>query len=171
MFILETTPTFVWVLIPVFAALSAVSIVLMGSSIAAGLEGKIGSKAKNTASIALSAIVLAVSLPGFCFVMVQDNSIETFNNPYSASDEQRSELRLDTSEVEKTIAEALNIDKAEVEAVTEVGRKARNGDMVDFTAVEEGKLIEGKFYFTETTLEILVSGETDIIEHVSISTK
>ena len=54
--------------------------------------------------------------------------------------------------------------------MTIVRRNIINGDMTDFVAVEDGKIIDGKFYFTENTLEILVSGENDVIEHVSIST-
>lgn len=170
MFILETTPSFVWILISIIAAFLILAIVLSGI-LAHRLDNNIGNRTKNNVSMTLCFVVIAVNVVGLGFTFNQIGSIpETYNNPHSVNEEQRSDLKLSTSEVEKTIAEALKIDKAEVEATNEVGRKAQRGDMVDFVAVEEGKLIDGKFYFTEDSLEILVSGETDIVEHVSIST-
>lgn len=103
--------------------------------------------------------------------------VETFDNPYSANeaaddDGRRANLvSTKTEEVEKKISQSLDVDKVEVESKAEVRRNIINGNMTDFVAVEDGKIIDGKFYFTETTLEILVSGENDIIEHVSISTE
>ena len=170
MFILETTPSFVWILLSIIAAFLILGIALSGI-FANRLDNNVGNRTKNVISVILGFAITIGCSAGLALTLNQTGSVaETFNNPYSVNEEQRSDLKLSTSEVEKTIAEALNIDKAEVEATNEVGRKAQRGDMVDFVAVEEGKLIEGKFYFTEETLEILVSGETDIVEHVSIST-
>lgn len=145
------------------------------------ISGNIHKKQKNMTKSENAYLVIFLSsaiLAGILFAAGHLNPVvETFDNPYSAreaaDDDGRRANLLDvkTEEIEKKISQSLDVDKVEVESRAEVRYNIIKDNMTDFVAVEDGKIIDGKFYFTENTLEILVSGENDIIEHVSISTE
>lgn len=136
------------------------------------IDNNVGNRATNIVSLTIGLVIALTGISGLIFTTNTQfkSTTETLNNPYSVNEEQRSKLTLVLDETEKTIAEALEVDKVEVEVKNRVDQNAAQGNMVDFVAVEEGKLIDGKFYFTEETLEILVTGESDLVEHISVPT-
>ena len=164
MFVLEMTPE--WMLPVIFSSL------LTGVFLFAGMSWFAGSNddSKSTFLTVAATLLVSGSIVLAIYNYVNPN-LETVDNPYAVSEEQRAKLELDHTALQEKIVEALDVDKVELVDYDSALAKSRAGNMVDFTAVEEGALVEGKFYFTETTLEILVSGEADIVEHVSISTQ
>lgn len=169
MFILESSPWFVIPLGIAGVALMAVFIVLGMSAL---FDDQDNFKNKKSVICSIILFVFAANSAGISiYGASQKNSVEeTFNNPYSVNEEDRDNLRVQTSEIEKSIEEAIELDKVQIDETREISNYIKQGDMVDFEAVEEGKLVEGKFYFTENSLEILTTGESDIVEHVSIPT-
>lgn len=166
MFVLEVPP--VW-MAPVICASLLTGIILLVGMLSFANRNDDSNRGTEILTIVS---VLLISASGVLTIYNHVNpNLETVDNPYAVSEEQREKLELDHTALQEKIVEALDVDKVELVDYDSALVKSRAGNMVDFTAVEEGTLVEGKFYFTETTLEILVSGEADIVEHVSISTK
>ena len=173
MFIVEFFPAWIGLLIAALFAIAVLFFVVLIISLKIHKKQKDMTKGETAYSII---VVLSFVFAALLSIVGHGNPVvETFDNPYSANeaadDGRRANLvSTKTEEVEKKISQSLDVDKVEVESKAEVGHNIINGNMTDFVAVEDGKIIDGKFYFTENTLEILVSGENDVIEHVSIST-
>lgn len=175
MFIVEFFPVWMKFLAMVLLAIFVLFALILIISFSLHKKREEITKSEN---VSLVMFFSSAILMGVFFVAGHLNpAVETFDNPYSAreaaDDDGRRANLIDTKidEVEKKISQSLDVDKVEVDSTTEVRINVSNGNMTDFVAVEDGKIIDGKFYFTENTLEILVSGENDIIEHVSISTE
>lgn len=166
MFVLEITPE--WMPPVIFSSL------FTGVFLFVGMISFANRNDDRDGMSVLLAIVSVVLISGSGILTIYNHvnpNLKTVDNPYAVSEEQRVKLELDQDTLEEKIVEALDVDKVELVDYDSALTKSRAGNMVDFTAVEEGTLVEGKFYFTETTLEILVSGEADIMEHVSIATE
>jgi len=171
MFILTTTPIWAIVLLVIGSLMF-----LIGGIITVNICVDLTEGLLRKLALFLGLIVI---VPGFVMMLLGGFNIksveESFNNPYSVSENKRSDLRVETSEIEAKAATALNVDKVQIELKDDSGsynaRKIINGDMVDFVAVEEGKISTGYFYFTESTIEVLTTGENDLINHTSIATK
>lgn len=175
MFIVEFFPAWIGLLIMALCVISILIGVVIAISLTTHKKQKDMTKSENAC---LVIFVSSAILADILFAAGHINPVvETFDNPYSANEAaddkgmRTNSVNTEIDEVEKKISESLDVDKVEVDSKAEVRHNIINGDMTDFVAVEDGKIIDGKFYFTENTLEILVSGENDVIEHVSISTE
>lgn len=175
MIIVEFFPAWMGLLIMALCVISILFGIVIAISLTIHKKQKDMTKSENAF---LVVFVSSAILAGILFAAGHINPVvETFDNPYSANeaaddDGRRANLlSVKTEEIEKKISQSLDVDKVEMKPKAEVRHNVINGDMTDFVAVEDGKIIDGKFYFTENTLEILVSGENDVIEHVSISTE
>lgn len=76
-------------------------------------------------------------------------------------------------ELNKVIAETVGSDKVAVsvhESKNAIGDMA-DGDIFEFTAIDEGLTQHGSFYFTEDSLEIVLQDEQTDVQEFSVSTK
>ena len=76
-------------------------------------------------------------------------------------------------ELNKTIAETIGSDKVAIfvdESENVIGNMA-DGDIFEFTAIDEGVTQHGSFYFTEDSLEIVLQDEQTDVQEFSVSTK
>lgn len=80
--------------------------------------------------------------------------------------------KADKEEINKFIKEALDVDAVSVKINDERGSKivkdARSGEIFEFTGIDDGSKIDGSFYFTEETMEIIVESEEEIKEQFSV---
>lgn len=97
---------------------------------------------------------------------------QTFSNPHNQT-KLSLFVSLDKDEMNNTIAETIEADKVVIEPDSnmEVVRDMKNGEIFDFVAIDDGSKINGSFYFTEDSLEIIVENEQQVKKEYSINTK
>lgn len=169
MFVLDTTPGWATALDIVGGIVLLFGLVVIGVATNSTSLGR-------TILIFLGSLASVVGAISLLVGMANLRSIEnTFNNPNAIDADQRKYTNVNVSKVEEEIASALGVNKVQIDEKDNNGiynsRKILKGDMVDFTAVDEGKISAGSFYFTTSTLEILTTDETDLVENVSVPTK
>ena len=96
---------------------------------------------------------------------------KTFSNP-----SQRPSLStiasVDKDEVNAKIAETIGIDKVSADVGDGDNRTVKSlgrGDIFDFVAIDDGSKINGSFYFTDDTMEIIVEDAEQVKQEFSVS--
>lgn len=82
-------------------------------------------------------------------------------------------LEVNKEELNKIIAETVGSDKVAIsvdESKDVIGDMA-DGDIFEFTAIDEGLTQHGSFYFTEDSLEIVLQNEQTDVQEFSVSIK
>ena len=97
----------------------------------------------------------------------------SYSNPYyepaGISISAKDKGKADKEEINKFIKETLDVDAVSVKINDEIGSKdARSGEIFEFTGIDDGSKIDGSFYFTEKTMEIIVESKEEIKEQFSV---
>lgn len=149
--------------------------------IGAGAFGVMFDKKQHFIAV-LSALfgLLGIGLTIFSFTL--SNHKEYSNNPVALVGNyelvSKDRLRTDYIALQEKLEEEIGADKVTIDKGDDdtIGHSsAKNvdlykGNMIDFSFVKDGKLADGKFYYTEDSLEILV-GEGVEAENISVPTE
>lgn len=86
------------------------------------------------------------------------NSTEAIHdNPVNISKDKTYSLTLDKNVLNEKIAESVDAERATVNDREHLLKDLRNGEIVSFDAVGDGKDLSGKVYFTKTDMVVLIS--------------
>jgi len=103
-------------------------------------------------------------------VIVAPIENESFTNP-----NERPSLSMfayvNKEKMNDTIAESINVEKVSVDmgdGDSRVVKSMGEGDIFDFTGIDNGSKIEGSLYFTDDSVEIIVESKENIKEEFSI---
>lgn len=121
----------------------------------------------------LSSLV-SMALGFLIFAMVATHfSQQTFSNPHNEPN-RTIETKINKEVLNNTIAETIEADKVSIDLndrnATRSMRNIKEGDIFDFKAIDDGSKINGSFYFTEDSLEIIVEDEQQVKQEYSINT-
>ena len=126
-----------------------------------------------------AAFAFALTLLGVFIFSISPLSVVTTSNPHEKP-WNTFQSQVDKEELNKTIAETIGSDKVAIsvdEKKNIIGEKKNiigdmaDGDIFEFTAIDEGLTQHGSFYFTEDSLEIVLQGEQTDVQEFSVSTK
>lgn len=112
-----------------------------------------------------------ISFVCLAFLMVPFSK-QTFSNPHNKPSFSEFE-RVNREGLNDTIAETIDADKVSVDVEDTRSHTVQlmsEGDIFDFTAIDEGAKINGSFYFTEDSLEIIVENSEQVKQEYSINT-
>lgn len=117
--------------------------------------------------------IVSIGFVILTFLMVLSPFAEqTFSNPHN---EPRFSafVSVNKESLNDTIAETIGADKVSINVKSTRSHTVelmKEGDIFDFTAIDEGSKINGSFYFTEDSLEIIVEDEQQVKQEYSINT-
>lgn len=129
-------------------------------------EGIVPSILVGVASYLVACVILQIAI-----LAVPVFGEETFSNPA-----QRPSLSLvasvDKDEMNAKIAETIGVNKVSADVGNGDSRTVKSmgqGDIFDFVAIDNGSKINGSFYFTDDTMEIIVEDAEQVKQEFSVS--
>lgn len=98
-------------------------------------------------------------------------SQQTFSNPHNEPN-LIIYSKINKEVFNNTIAETIGADKVSIDLndTRSPVRSMKEGNIFNFTAFDDGSKINGSFYFTEDSLEIIVENEQQVGQKYSINT-
>ena len=136
------------------------------------LEDEVGVVLSVGAGLLSSIVSMAIGF--LIFAMVATHySQQTFSNPHNEPN-RTIDTKINKEVLNNTIAETIEADKVSIDlnnrSAARIMRDVKEGDIFDFTAIDDGSKINGSFYFTEDSLEIIVENEQQVKQEYSINT-
>lgn len=157
MFVVEVTPTWGWIVLAVSAALLLLCLI-----------------SSFFFDNSFLAVLYFGSLIALLVFLTSPTPVE-FSNPHKEPSGISifSESEANKAEIGKFIEESIGIEKASVRTNggdnIDFFEDALNGEIFEFTAIDDDSKIDGSFYFTEDTMTIIVEDAEQVKQEFSVS--
>lgn len=166
MFIASTFPVWAIVATCIVALIAFIGMTWVALEDDAGVVLSVG------AGLLSSIVSMAIGFLIFAMIAT-DYSQQTFSNPHNEPN-RTIDTKINKEVLNNTIAETIEADKVSIDLNDRSAARSmsniKEGDIFDFTAIDDGSKINGSFYFTEDSLEIIVENEQQVKQEYSINT-